>query len=107
MARGRQRKNSPNVMMKSAEFIGWALGGLEREIAETRERLASLNAQAARLRARIGSRQSTAPAASGGAGTAEAPATTRRRPRISAEGRKRIAEAQRKRWAEARKKKGA
>jgi hypothetical protein len=54
MPRGRPRK-ADSVLMKSAEFIGWALGGLEREIAQTRERLAQLNEQAARLRARMGS----------------------------------------------------
>ena len=54
MPRGRRRKKSDSVLFKSAEWIGWALGGLEREIAETRERLAMLNEQAAKLRARVG-----------------------------------------------------
>ena len=40
MPRGRPRKKD-NMLMKSAEFIGWALGGLEREIAATRQRLPS------------------------------------------------------------------
>ena len=44
MARGRPRRTSRDVLLKSAEFIGWALGGLEREIAQTRERLAALTA---------------------------------------------------------------
>ena len=36
MARGRPRKNPQDVLIKSAELIGWALGGIEREILETR-----------------------------------------------------------------------
>ena len=54
MARGRSAKSSEDMLVKSAEFVGWALGGLEREIAQTRERLAALNAHAVKLRARIG-----------------------------------------------------
>ena len=45
MARGRPRKNPQDVLIKSAELIGWALGGIEREIVETRKRLAALTAQ--------------------------------------------------------------
>jgi len=103
MPRGRPRKSSDTVLMRSAEMIGWALGGLEREIALTKERLAALNAQAARLRTRIGSRRGSGPVA---AATFDEPKATRkrRRPRISAEGRRRISEAMKKRWAEHRKK---
>ena len=54
MPRGRRRKKSDSVLFKSAEWIGWALGGLEREIVETRARLAVLNEQAAKLRGRVG-----------------------------------------------------
>ena len=54
MPRGRRKKQADGVLFKSAEWIGWALGGLEREISETRERLAVLNEQAATLRRRIG-----------------------------------------------------
>ena len=32
MPRGRPRKNPDDVLLKSAELIGWALGGIEREI---------------------------------------------------------------------------
>lgn len=106
MPRGRQRRNSSSAMMRYAEFIGWALGGLEREIAETSARLASLTAEAARLRSRVGGRTPSPAATASPAETATTP-SARRRPRISAEGRRRIAEAQKKRWAEARKKKGA
>ena len=42
MPAGRPRKNKKNVLVKSAELLGWALGGLEKEIAQTRERLANL-----------------------------------------------------------------
>ena len=53
MPRGRPKKNTDDVLMKSAEVIGWALGGIEREISMTRERLASLTAQASSLRSRL------------------------------------------------------
>ena len=102
MPRGRPRK-SDAVLMRSAEFIGWALGGLEREIAQTRERLASLTSQATRLRERIGTKvlRSSAP-----------PQTVdgrvkngrRKRRRMSAEARKRMSEMMKKRWAERRRK---
>jgi hypothetical protein len=57
MARGRPRKNPADVLIKSAELIGWALGGIEQEIVETRNRLASLTAQANQLRARVGTKK--------------------------------------------------
>ena len=44
---GDRRKKQSDVLLKSAELIGWAIGGIEREIAQTRERLAALTAQAA------------------------------------------------------------
>lgn len=112
MPRGRPRKTGKAVLMKSAEFIGWALGGLEREIAQTRERLASLTTQAAKLRARVGAagprgtRMPVAaasfdePAVTGGAATGR----RRRRRKMSPEARKRISEMMKKRWAERRKK---
>ena len=34
MPRGRPRKNQ-DVLFRSAEWVGWALGGLEREILQT------------------------------------------------------------------------
>ena len=103
MPRGRPRK-SDDVLMRSAEFIGWALGGLEREISQTRERLSSLTAQAARLREKvgIGRGRSSVPATAGAAG--EAPRTRRKRRRMSPEARKRMSEMMKKRWAERRKK---
>ena len=99
MPRGRPRKNQRNVLMKSAELIGWAIGGIEREITQTRERLAALTAQAARLRKRAGIRSLTgtaAPAESSGG------ARQRRRRKMSPEARKKISEMMKKRWAERR-----
>ena len=105
MARGRRRKKSDNVLFKSAEWAGWALAGLEREIVETRARLAVLNEQAAKLRGRVGvvARRGVA-AAVAAAAPEPAAARPRRRGRMSAEGRKRISEMMKKRWIEAKKK---
>ena len=102
MPRGRPRK-SDQVLMKSAEFIGWALGGLEREIAHTRERLASLTQQAARLRQRVGSKLVATGSTKSSAGRAGSTGKRRRR-RMSPEARKRISEMMKKRWAERRRK---
>jgi hypothetical protein len=104
MPRGRPKKNTNDVLMKSAEVIGWALGGLEREISMTRERLASLTAQATSLRARLsGSAAPAAAQASAGATTPAGEGRTRRRRKMSPEARKRISEMMKKRWAERRK----
>jgi hypothetical protein len=100
------------MLMKSAEFIGWALGGLEREIAQTRERLASLTEQASRLRARVGGsgrtgRPPVAAASFDEPAVSGAPSNGRRRRRrkkLSADARKRISERMTKMWAERRKK---
>lgn len=102
MARGRPRKNPGDVLMKSAEMIGWAIGGLEREIASTRERLANLTAQATALRAKIpaGSRPASEIASVGVIG--EATKGTGRRRTMSADARRRISEMMTKRWAERR-----
>lgn len=106
MPRGRPRKNDDDVLLKSAEMLGWALGGLEREIAQTRERLASLTAQAGKLRARLGARAGRRTAA---ASSTEAAAETgdggRKRRRMSVEARKRISAMMKKRWAERRRRK--
>ena len=110
MARGRPRKNPNDVLIRSAELIGWALGGIEREIVETRHRLASLTAQAAQLRHKVGAKAaragSAASAAAASAAQAVSPAPagrTRRRRKMSPEARKRISEMMKKRWAERRK----
>jgi hypothetical protein len=105
MPPGRPRKNPDEVLFKSAEMIGWAIGGLEREIVLTRERLDGLTAQVAKLRARAGNRRA-APVAAVSAAPDETDAgggRKRRRRRMSPEARKRISEMMKKRWAERRK----
>ena len=113
MPRGRPRKNQGDVLVKSAEMIGWAIGGIEREIMTTRERLAALTAQAATLRSKLpggsaasarGGATAAGAAAAAGAG-AEAGTTKgkRKRRKMSPEARKRISEMMKKRWAERRK----
>jgi cell division protein FtsB len=105
MPRGRRRKRANSVVFKSAEWVGWALAGLEREIAETRARLATLNEQAAKLRGRVGLAAKRGVATAVAASSSEKPAKrTRRRGRMSAAGRKRISEMMKKRWLEAKKK---
>jgi len=106
MPPGRPRKTRDDVLFKSAEMIGWAIGGLEREIMLTRERLAGLTAQVAKLRARAGVRGSgggIAATAGDSAGAGEPGGRKRRRRRMSPEARKRISEMMKKRWAERRK----
>ena len=103
MPRGRPKKKPEDALIKSAELIGWALGGLEREIVMTRERLSSLTAQAAKLRERIGRKGAGIGAATAAAGGAAEKGGKRRRRRMSPEARKRISEMMKKRWAERRK----
>jgi hypothetical protein len=100
MPRGRRRKNK-DVLVKSAELIGWAIGGIEREISQTRDRLAALTAQAAKLRTRAGIRKSSATSAE--ASEPSGNGRKRRRRKMSPEARKRISEMMKKRWAERRK----
>lgn len=101
MPRGRPRKKR-DVLVKSAELIGWAIGGIEREIGQTRERLAALTAQAAKLRARAGLRGPSASAGTGASSASEASGNgrKRRRRKMSPEARKKISEMMKKRWAE-------
>jgi hypothetical protein len=95
MPRGRPRKNTGGVLIRSAELIGWAIGGLEREIVETRHRLTALTAEAERLRKQVG-RSAGKAFAAGATGTSHA----RRAPRkMSPEARKRIGDAAKRRWA--------
>jgi hypothetical protein len=103
MPRGRRRAG-PNALFKSAEWVGWALGGLEREIAETKSRLAALTEQAAKLRGRVGGAVRQGIAAAGTAADAGVGPRRRRRGRMTPEGRKRISEMMKKRWADAKKK---
>jgi len=105
MPPGRPRKNDA-MLMKSAELIGWAIGGLEREISHTKERLAALTAQAAKLRKRAGLKASAAATAVTGGASAPASAgdgRKKKRRKMSPEARKRISEMMKKRWAERRK----
>ena len=109
MPRGRPRKTPGDILLKSAEMIGWAIGGLEREIVMTRERLSALTAQANALRAKLpgGTRQAasaTGISASEAVGSIGAAGTrVRRRRKMSPEARRRISEMMTKRWAERRK----
>ena len=96
MPRGRPRKHADGALIRSAELIGWAIGGLEREIVETRKRLAGLTAQAAKLRKSAGHAVSEA---LGSAAPSAKGARKGRKRKMSAEGRKRIAEAAKRRWA--------
>jgi len=94
MPRGRPRKDA---LMKSAELAGWAIGGLEREIANTRERLTQMIAQAAQLRSSLGRSvmgSSTAPATTGASGNGLRLRT------MSAAARKAISVKMKQRWAE-------
>jgi hypothetical protein len=110
MARGRPRKNPNDVLIRSAELIGWALGGIEREILDTKHKLASLTAQAAQLRHKVGAKAARAGSGASAAATSAVDAVsvapvgrTRRRRKMSPEARKRISDMMKKRWAERRK----
>lgn len=103
MARGR-KGTTRDPLLKSAEMLGWALGGLEREITQTRQRLAELTAQAAQLRARLGtSKVGTRAAATVEAAHGAVKTAGRKRRTMSDEARKRISEMMKKRWAERKK----
>jgi hypothetical protein len=102
MPRGRPKKKQSDVLLKSAELIGWAIGGIEREIVQTRERLAALTVQAARLRKRAGLRV-LARAGAAASALSDAAAPVRKRRKMSPEARKKISDMMKKRWAERRK----
>ena len=104
MPRGRAGKKAEAVVVQSAELIGWAVGGIEREIQQTRQRLAALMAQAEHLRRRAASGRARGPLAAPTLDAAAAVVPRRRRRRMSAEARKRVSERMTKRWAEWRKK---
>jgi hypothetical protein len=97
-----RRKRGDDALLTSAEWIGWALGGLEREIVDTKNRLASLTAQAAALRKKVRGRVAAAAAVAGSA-AADAMEARKRRRDLSPEARRRISERMKKRWAEYRK----
>lgn len=104
MPRGRPRKTPDDILMRSAEVIGWAIGGIEREINATRDRLTALTAQANALRAKLPARARTvmAGAVTAAGGEEPAPSRQRRRRKMSPEARKRISDMMTKRWAERR-----
>ena len=102
MPRGRPRKHD-DVLFRSAEMIGWALGGIEREISATRDRLAALTAQANSLRGRLPRGTSIGASHASSEPSAAKTGRKRRRRRMSPEARKRISEMMKKRWAERRK----
>ncbi len=97
MARGRPRKTADGALIRSAEMIGWAIGGLEREIAVTRNRLSALTSEAAKLRKRIGQTAGEALSAAGAAASRSSGSSRKRS--MSPEGRKKIADAAKRRWA--------
>jgi hypothetical protein len=104
MPPGRPRKKANDALIRSAEMLGWALGGIEREIGQTKDRLAALTAQAAKLRARLGLGRGRGAATGASEGDeAGAPKRKRKRGKMSAEARKRMSEMMRKRWAETKK----
>jgi len=106
MPRGRPKKTQGDVIMKSAEMIGWSIGGLEREILATKERLASLTEQANALRKRMpaaATKLRGAVETEVGEAAAAARRGVRKRRKMSREARKRISEMMKKRWAERRK----
>jgi hypothetical protein len=92
-------------------LIGWAVGGLEREIVETRQRLEALTRQAAQLLSRIAGSTTIgrcpAAAASFDEPGVQQATPARKKRQMSAAARKRISDMQKKRWAEWRKKKAA
>ena len=102
MPRGRPRKN-PDVLLKSAEMIGWALGGLEREIMMTKSRLTALTSQAAVLRKKMGTRATAAVASAAAEVKAVGSKRARKRRNLTPEARKAISERMTKRWADWRK----
>jgi hypothetical protein len=102
MAFRRRRRTRRPAASTAPEILAWALHGVEREIALTRERLAHLTDQARRLRARVGT---VAAQVAEPVRKAVTPARKRKR-KLTAEGRRRIIEAVKRRWAAQKKGKG-
>lgn len=86
------------------ELLKWAMYGLEQEIATTRERLETLEAQSRQLRS---STRSQGVVAADAATESSTPSPVRKRRKLSADARRRIADAQRRRWAKVRAQKKA
>lgn len=96
MAKSR-KSTKTGVSGGNRELLTWALHGLEQEIANTRQRLQELEAQARQLRG--SARSAAAPAEAAAPASAARP--VRKRRKLSADARRRIAEAQKRRWAKA------
>jgi hypothetical protein len=99
MPRGR-RKGTARGVGVSAEVLTWALDGLQREISQTKERLAELTARAREVRAALDQGRGAAetPPAAAPTVTRGPRRGRRRKRRLSAEGRKRIRDALKRRW---------
>lgn len=93
----RPRSQSGPALLQSPEFVRLALAGVEREIEQARQRLATLQAYAAELRG--GTKAAAAPAT----GATRKKRTRRGANRLSAEARKALSERMRRKWAEYRK----
>jgi hypothetical protein len=76
-------------------LVAWALAGLEAEIAQTRERLTTLMAQAEALRRQSGATEATPP-------SGPQPPSARGTRQLSDEARQRLSERMKQRWAERR-----
>lgn len=96
MARRPAGSRSLPSLLQSPEFVQLALAGVEREVKETRERLAKLEAYAEQLR-----RGTKAPAAPVVAARPKKGAKGANR--LSPEARKALSERMRRKWAEYRK----
>ena len=94
------RKSTRTGVSGNSELLTWALHGLEQEIANTRQRLQDLEAQARQLRS--GTRGAAKAAATDDtAGAATGAGKVRKKRKLSADARRRIAEALKRRWAKA------
>jgi hypothetical protein len=107
MPRGRPRKNPNDVLIKSAELIGWALGGIEREIVETKQKLSALTAQADELRRRVVGAGLSVRGPAAAAADAKQRGGRGGRRHLTAEARRAISERMTRLWAERRKAKAA
>lgn len=108
----KKRKRAVKGQARSArtpELVTWALQGIQQAIAETRARLAELEAQARKLRGTV--RGAAAELFAGdeadAAPTARKATRARKKRTLSAEARRRIAEAQKRRWAKVKKEKSS
>lgn len=97
MARRAPASKSRASLLQSAEFVRLALAGVEQEIQQTRDRLATLQAYAAQLRSGV------AGAAAEPVSPAVKPPRKRGANRLSPAARKALSERMTRKWAEFRK----